>query len=130
MLTTDEVLGYLAELGLALPSAMVACLVTQVNSLEQCLSGSGLSECSIRLALLQAVAILAINTGARRLKSRSAPSGASQSFDYGSLTEQGKMLRNSIKALGAWDCIAPILPKEIKGSAALMIGMGSRAKGC
>lgn len=127
MLTVDEVMEYLAQLGLSLPAAMVECLVAQVNALEACLVGAGLLPCTIRLALMQAVAVLAIGTGARRLSSQTAPSGASQSFSYGTLAEQGQMLRNSIRALGAWGCLGPILPAT-GGNAALMIGLGTRRR--
>lgn len=126
MLTVDEVMEYLAQLGLSLPASLVICLVEQVNDVESCLVGAGLEPCAIRLALLQAVALLAIGTGARRVTSHSAPSGASQSFGYGTLAEQTAMLRNSIRALGAWGCLGPILPAT-GGNAGLFVGLGKRA---
>jgi len=126
MLTAEEVMEYLAQLGLSLPASLVECLVAQVNSVEACLVGAGLEPCAIRLALLQGAALLAIGTGARRVTSHTAPSGASQSFGYGTLAEQVAMLRNSIKALGAWGCLGPILPAT-GGNAALYVGLGKRA---
>lgn len=125
MLTVDEVMEYLAQLGLSLPASLVECLVAQVNALEACLVGAGLEPCAIRLALLQGAALLAIGTGARRVTSHTAPSGASQSFGYGTLAEQTAMLRNSIRALGAWGCLGPILPAT-GGNAALYVGLGKR----
>ena len=127
MLTVDEVMEYLTQLGLSLPASMVALLVAQVNELESCLVGAGLEPCAIRLALLQGAALLAISTGARRVTSHSAPSGASQSFGYGALAEQATMLRNSIRALGAWGCLGPILPAT-GGNASLFVGLGKRAR--
>lgn len=126
MLTVDEVMEYLTQLGLSLPASLVAYLVAQVNELETCLVGAGLEPYAIRLALLQGAALLAISTGARRVTAHSAPSGASQSFGYGTLTEQTTMLRNSIRALGAWGCLGPILPAT-GGNAALFVGLGKRA---
>lgn len=127
MLTVEEAMEYLTQLGLSLPASMVAYLVAQVNELEPCLVGAGLEPWAIQLALLQGVALLAIGTGARRVTSHSAPSGASQSFGYGTFAEQTTMLRNSIRALGAWDCLSPILPAT-GGNAALFVGMGKRAR--
>lgn len=127
MLSEGELVEYLAQLGLTLPAMIVELLVEQVNPLEQCLIGSGLTPAAIQLALLQAAALLAIGTGARRVTSHSAPSGASQSFGYGTLAEQTTMLRNSIKALGAWDCLGPLMPAT-GGNAGLFVGLGKRAR--
>lgn len=127
MLTVSDVTAYLTQIGLALPTSIIELLVDQINSVEECLIAKGLAPASIQLALLQGLAVLAIGTGARRLKSHSAPSGASQSFDYGTLAEQGAMLRASIRALGAWDCLGPLFP--VAGPhGGLMIGLARR--GC
>lgn len=127
MLSEGELIEYMAQLGLTLPSIIVEYLVEQVNQTEQCLIGAGLTPSAVHLSLLQAAAIMAISTGARRIKSRSSPSGASQSFEYGTIDQQGAMLRASIKSLGAWDCLGPILPKTETAKGGLMIGLGHRA---
>lgn len=125
MLTIEDARAFLAELGLTLPDSILTCLVASVNAAEPCLIGLGLPECSIKLALLYAMAILSIGSGARRLRSQTAPSGASQSFEYG--VDQSAVLRSNLRALGAWDCLGPILPPEQRAAnGGIMVGLGAR----
>lgn len=122
MLTIDDAREYLEQLGLALPDAVLACLVASVNAAEPCLLGLGLPECSIRLALLYGVAIMSVGSGARRIRSQTAPSGASQSFEYDDPTPS---LWANLRGLGVLGCLGPILPPEpARPRGFLMVGRG------
>lgn len=130
MITADDLREYLTEMGLALPDTIIECLVAQMNTHQECLERLGLEPCAITLALIQAAAILSLGMGAKRITSHTAPSGASQSFSYGSQAELSSFLIASIKALGAWPCLGPTLPQQPGPKAGLMVGLGLRARRC
>lgn len=127
MLTIEDARAYLSELGLAIPDTVLTCLVASVNAAEPCLIGLGISECSIKLALLYSVGLLAIGSGARRIRSQGAPSGASQSFDYG---DPRPGIWSALRTLGVLDCLGPILPPEPTSPRGfMMVGRGGCRRG-
>lgn len=82
-ITADDVKGFLAELGYTIPSALLTPILCRVNEIIACMELNGYDECTQQLILLYAAALMSASSGARRIKSQSAPSGASQSFEYG-----------------------------------------------
>lgn len=124
MITTEDAAAYLAELGLSVPAAVLACIVEKANSAEACMIGAGYDACDITLSLLYLTGMLAISAGGRRIKSQGAPSGASRSFEYGTITEQMRQLRASLQVLDASGCTTALQPAEPGPRAGLWIGKG------
>lgn len=122
MITTDEALAYLTELGLTLPTTIIECLIAKAETATPCMVEAGYSDCDQKLALLYLVGMLSISSGGRRIRSQGAPSGASRSFDYGSLTDQMRQLRNALQIIDPAGCTGALQPSEPSGRAALFIG--------
>lgn len=83
-ITLDDVKPLMAELGFTVPDAVLQLLIEQVSATSACMDGAGYSESLQKLMLIYAAARLAALSGARKLSSESAPSGASRSFTYDS----------------------------------------------
>jgi len=83
-ITIDDVKALMADLGFTVPDAILNLLLDQVSAVSDCMDGAGYSESLQKLLLIYAVTRLAALSGARRIASQSAPSGASRSFSYDS----------------------------------------------
>ena len=81
-ITLDDVKPLIAELGYTVPDAVLQLLIEQVSVASICMDGAGYSESLQKLLLIYAAARLAALSGARKISSQSAPSGASRSFTY------------------------------------------------
>lgn len=100
--TADDVKGFLSELGFAIPDALLTPILCVVNRIIPCLEGAGYDECTAQLILIYAAALMATSSGARRIKSQSAPSGASRSFEYGD--DGVTWLRDTLSRLDTSGC--------------------------
>lgn len=83
-ITLDDVKPMMAELGFTVPDAVLSLLLEQVSEASACMDGAGYSDNLQKLLLIYAVLRLAALSGARKVSSQSAPSGASRSFAYDS----------------------------------------------
>lgn len=101
-ITADDVKAFLAELGYSIPDALLTPILCRVNSIIECMDGAGYDDCTQQLILLYAAALMSASSGARRIKSQSAPNGASRTFDYGD--DAIAWLRNSLAALDTNGC--------------------------
>ncbi|ECP1205651.1 hypothetical protein F2137_18590 [Salmonella enterica] len=122
-LTPEEIKGFLAELGYAIPDALLTLILCVVNKIIPCLDGAGYDDCTAKLILMYAAALMATSSGARRIKSQSAPSGSSRSFDYG--TDSITWLRDSLAKLDTSGCTG-----ELPISAGSGVGMFLVVGGC
>lgn len=120
MITTDDVVAYLTELGYTLPANLLTCLVAKAETARACMVGAGYDECSQDLAVTYLASMLAISSGARRIRSQTAPSGASRSFDYAA--DQLKQLRQILAVVDPSGCTAALQPADPSGRAALFVG--------
>ena len=121
--TADDVKGFLSELGYAIPDALLNPILCVVNKIIPCLEGAGYDECSAKLILMYAAALMATSSGARRIKSQGAPSGASRSFEYGD--DSITWLRNSLSQLDTSGCTG-----ELPISAGNTVGFFDVVGGC
>lgn len=80
--TLSDVKAFIDELGFTLPDAVINLLIARVDSIDACLDGAGYDETTQQLIKLYAVVRLSALSGARKISSQSAPSGASRSFTY------------------------------------------------
>lgn len=118
-LTTEQAAEYLAEIGLSLPSFMLAALVSKVNSVDACLDGAGYSDDDALLIKVYLFAMVAITGGARRIKSQSGLNGASRSFDYG--MSQFREIRSMLQSLDTSGCTTSLQPAEPMAKAGLWV---------
>jgi len=97
-ITLDDVKPMMAELGFTVPDDLLTLLLEQVSDASACMDGAGYSDNLQKLMLIYAVLRLAALSGARKISSQSAPSGASRSFVYDSAGTD-----NLYSQLLAWD---------------------------
>ncbi|PLR40716.1 hypothetical protein CYR55_05395 [Chimaeribacter californicus] len=83
-ITLEDVKPLMAELGFTVPDTVLQLLLDQVSAASVCMDGAGYAESLQKLLLIYAAARLAALSGARKIASQSAPSGASRSFTYDS----------------------------------------------
>nr|WP_310616688.1 hypothetical protein [Pantoea cypripedii] len=81
-ITAEDVKSLLTELGYTIPDVLLTPILDEVNGIDACLEGAGYSTSAQTLIKLYAAALMSASSGARRIKSQGAPSGASRSFDY------------------------------------------------
>lgn len=105
-ITAADVQQFLGELGYSIPGALLEPILCVVNKIIPCLNGAGYDDCTAKLILMYAAALMATSSGARRIKSQSAPNGASRSFDYGD--DSIAWLRNSLSALDTNGCTSDL----------------------
>ena len=123
-MTTTEAAAYLDQLGLSLPAPILAALVAKVESIDTCLAQYSDSDAALIRYYL--IGLLAISSGGRRVTSQSAPSGASQSYSYGSLSEQMRQLKAALALLDTQGCTADLIPSEPGPQAAMYVVTGRR----
>ena len=123
-MTTIEAAAYLDQLGLSLPEPILAALVAKVDSLDACLGQYDPSDASLIKFYL--IGLLAISSGGRRVQSQSAPSGASQSYSYGTLSEQMRQLKAALALIDTNGCTADLIPSEPGPQAAMYVVTGRR----
>lgn len=121
--TADDVKGFLSELGYAIPDALLTPILCVVNKVIPCLEGASYDECTAKLILMYAAALMATSSGARRIKSQGAPSGASRSFEYGD--DSITWLRDSLARLDTSGCTG-----ELPISAGNSVGLFMVVGGC
>lgn len=112
-LTPEDVQAFLAELGYSIPSSLLTPILCRVNSIIDCLDGAGYDDCTQTLIMMYAAALMSASSGARKIKSQSAPSGASRSFEYGD--DSITWLRDSLAALDTSGC-TDVLPITVGSS--------------
>ena len=97
-ITLDDVKPTMAELGFTVPDSLLTLLLDQVSGSSACMDGAGYSDSLQKLLLIYAVLRLAALSGARKISSQSAPSGASRSFTYDAAGTD-----YLLKQIRAWD---------------------------
>lgn len=100
-ITAAQVKQQLSALGYTIPDFMIDAYLCKLESISQCLEVAGYDECDLILIQVYAVTLMAVTAFSQRIKSQSAPSGASRSFDY---SGDIKTMRNSLAALDTAGC--------------------------
>ncbi|MGB7799810.1 DUF7370 family protein [Buttiauxella sp.] len=120
-ITPADMQAFLSELGYAIPIALLTPILCQVNKIIPCMVGAGYDECTQQLIMLYAAALMSASSGARRLKSQGAPSGASRSFEYGE--DSITWLSDSLARLDTSGCTGE-LPISAGNSVGLFMVVG------
>ena len=126
MITTEEAAAYLRELGITMPAPLLALIVAKSEAIQDCLDANGVDATDQALIYYYLVGLLAISGGGRRVKSQAAPSGASQSFEYGDLGDLYDQLLASLSVVDRYGCATPLVPAKPGGSTGFMVVRGTR----
>lgn len=108
-ITAAQVKQQLSALGYSIPDFMIDAYLCKLDGIRQCLEMSGYDDCDLMLIQVYAVTLMAITAFSQRIKSQSAPSGASRSFDY---SGDIKTMRNTLAALDTAGCTSS-LPLDV-----------------
>lgn len=120
-ITAADVQAFLGELGYAIPASLLEPMLCVVNKIIPCLTAAGHDDCTAKLILMYAAALMATSSGARRIKSQGGPSGASRSFEYGE--DSATWLRDSLARLDTSGCTTE-LPIGAGNSVGLFMVVG------
>lgn len=111
-ITAAQVKQQLSALGYTIPDFMIDAYLCKLEAISQCLEASGYDECDMMLIQMYAVTLMVITAYSQRIKSQSAPSGSSRSFDY---TGDVKTMRDTLTALDTAGCTGS-LPIDVGSS--------------
>lgn len=121
-LTVEQARQYLSSQGLSLPDFVLELLVGQSNSIDACLEGAGYDAATAGLIKLYLLSLLAVVQGGRLVTSQRAPSGAAQSFQFGTVTERYRGWLGLLRNLDLSNCTGALVPPEPGAKAALFVG--------
>lgn len=108
MVTIDQVKGILKRYNYDISDLEIQVAVDSVNSVEECLVGSGLSDSQVTLVQAYAAALMCGAGGGAQIASQGAPSGASRSFRYG--PDGIDKLLDKIAVLDTAGCLTSLIP--------------------
>lgn len=124
-LTLSQAREFLASVGIVLPDFMLQIFVNKANAIDACLTANGVSNDDALLIKLYLIGLLGTVQGDRYVTSQRAPSGAAQSFRYGSLSERYDSIYNLLGTVDTYGCATSLIPpKPGEFGAALFIGQG------
>lgn len=124
-LTLAQAREYLASIGIVLPEFMLQLLVNRANSIDPCLIANGYTDDEALLIKLYLLGLFGVVQGDRYVTSQRAPSGAAQSFRYGTLSERYDAGYNLLSGIDVHGCATALIPdKPGEMHAALFIGQG------
>lgn len=111
-ITAAQVKQQLSALGYTVPDFMIDAYLCKLEGISECLAAAGHDDCDLTLIGVYAVTLMAVTASSQRIKSQSAPSGASRSFDY---SGDIKTMRNTLAALDKTGCTSG-LPIDVGNS--------------
>lgn len=129
-LTLADAKVFLASLGIEdIPDFFLQLLVDQINSSRECLEAQGYPAGTISLINLYALALLGIMQPNRQVTQQRAPSGAAQSYAFGTLAEGYSKYLNLLRTLDKTGCMDGLIPEDPNGvTCGMMVGRGSRCE--
>lgn len=117
-ITVEQAREYLASIGITLPDFMLTLLVAQVNGIDACLTGAGYDNATAQLIKLYAIGLMGVTQGDRYVTQQRAPSGASQSFRFGTLAERYSAGLSLLRRLDTAGCADSLVPADPTGGGA------------
>lgn len=111
MITTAHAKEYLESVGITLPDFILAALVEQANSIQECLDAN-YSAATALLIQMYLLGLMALGQGDRYISSQSAPSGASRSFRYQSFSDRWKGSIALLRGLDKNGCATSMIPPD------------------
>lgn len=111
-ITVEQANEYLASQGIELPPFVVAALVEQANSIQECLDEHGVLPATAVLIQLYLLGLLGLVQMNRYISSQTAPSGAARSFKYGDIGQVWRGIYSSLKLLDKYGCADGLIPPD------------------
>lgn len=126
MPTTEQFKEYLASIGVNLPDWLLAALVAQMQDIQTCLDANGVGVGTQTLIYTYLLGLIALAQGDRYVSSQSAPSGASQSYRYMSLSDRWASLSALLRGVDKFGCATPLVPEDptVTTHAAMWVSTG------
>lgn len=125
MVTQEQAKEYLESQGITLPDFILAALVEQANSIQECLDANYPAATAI-LIQMYLLGLMGLGQGDKYISSQSAPSGASRSFRYGSFDDRWKGSLGLLRGLDKFGCASALIPPDPtqQAFAGIWIGKG------
>lgn len=129
-LTLADAKVFLASLGIEdIPDFFLQLLVDQINSSRECLEAQNYPAGTIALINLYALALLGIMQPNRQITQQRAPSGAAQSYAFGTLAEGYSKYLNLLRTLDKTGCMGGLIPEDPNGvTCGMMVGRAYRCE--
>lgn len=124
-ITVEQLTEYLTSLKIPIPPTwLMQAWIDTVSVIQPCLDGAGYPASTQILIYMYALGLFAYVNADGQISSQSAPSGASQSFRYGSFADRYRSLRALLNTLDTSGCTASVIPPEPGASAGLWVSTG------
>jgi len=94
--------------------------------IQPCLDGAGYPASTQLLIYMYALGLFAVSSMDKYVSSQTAPSGASQSFRYKSLSDAYRSINAMLKTLDTSGCTSGVIPAEPGASAGLWVSTGGK----
>lgn len=111
-LTLEAAKEWLASLGLTIPDPLLQLIVNKLNSADDCLTNNGVDPGDALMMKYYALALFGVVAGNKYITQQRAPSGASQSYAFGTLEEGYSKYRALLDSLDKYGCFADIIPED------------------
>lgn len=127
MPTLEQIRQYFEAYGIPIPPDFILQLwIDTVGVIQPCLDGAGYPASTQMLIYLYLLGLTGYVNVDRQISSQTAPSGASQSFRWGSFVDRYRSLRSLLDALDTSGCTASVIPPEPGDSAGLWVSTGGK----
>lgn len=126
-ITTSDIAAALAIRGLSLPTSEIDGILCLLDNVMECITTNYPDECTQNAIITWAAILMASSSNGRLLSSHTAPSGASESFKYGSAPWVS--LYNQLRALDTANCTGSIVT-EPDGVNGIMFGVVRGYRSC
>lgn len=111
MITVEQAREYLDTVGVNLPDFLLAALVDQVNTINDCLEDHYAPAVAL-LIQCYLLGLMGLAQGDRYVSSQTAPSGASQSFRYMAFADRWRGLLGLLRGLDVHGCATGLIPPD------------------
>jgi hypothetical protein len=111
-LTLAAAKEWLASLGLSIPDPVLQLLVDQINAVDDCLTANGVPVGTALLMKYYILALLGVTQGNKYITQQRAPSGASQSYAFGTLANGYAQYSGLLRGLDKYGCFTDIIPDD------------------
>lgn len=111
MITVEQAKEYLASVGVTLPDFILEAFVDQANSINECLAANYPPSTQL-LIQMYLLGLMGLGAGDQYISSQTAPSGASRSFRYQSLSDRWASLSNSLRLYDTEGCTDGLVPED------------------
>lgn len=111
-LTLEDARTFLDSLGITIVDPLLQLIVNKINAIDACMNGAGYSQDDAGLIKYYLLALLGINQTTRTVTSRRAPSGAAQSFAFGTPSQGYRQYLGLLQLLDHSGCTDSLIPPD------------------